>query len=57
MKKGYLQIRERELKKLEIIHRVVERTMKQKEAAKILSLSCRQACRISRRIKQEALHL
>jgi len=48
-----IMLRQRELKRLHVIHKVLERTMTQKEAAGLISLTERQIHRIVKRIREE----
>ncbi len=48
-----IMLRQRELKRLHVIHKVMEGTLRQKEAAELASLSERQVRRIVKRIKEE----
>ena len=48
-----VMFRQGELKRLHVIRKVLERVVKQVEAAEILSLSCRQVQRVVRRVKVE----
>ena len=48
-----IMARQRELKRLHVIRKVLERVIKQVEAAEILSLSARQIGRIVKRIRVE----
>jgi len=51
--KDIIIMRQKELKRLHVIHKVMERELTQAEAAEILSLSERQICRIVKRIREE----
>ena len=51
--KDIIMASQRELKRLHILHKVLEGTLKQTEAAEILSLSVRQTGRVVIRIKEE----
>jgi hypothetical protein len=51
--KDIIMVRQRELKRLHVIQKVLERVIKQVEAAEILSLSSRQIRRIIKRIRME----
>lgn len=51
--KDIIMVRQRELKRLHVIQKVLERVIKQVEAAELLSLSSRQIRRIIKRIKIE----
>ena len=53
MDKDILMLRARELKRLQVMGKVIEGELKQKEAGEILRLSERQVRRIKRRIKDE----
>jgi transposase len=46
-------LRQRELKRLHVIHKVLEGTVTQKEAAAFISLTERQVHRIVKRIREE----
>jgi transposase len=48
-----IMLRQKDLKRLHVIHKVMEETMTQKEAAQLVSLSERQIRRIVKRIGQE----
>jgi len=48
-----VMFRQGELKRLHVIRKVLEKVVKQVEAAEILSLSCRQVQRVVRRVKGE----
>jgi transposase len=48
-----VMLRQKDLRRLYVIHKVLEGTMTQKEAAQLISLSERQICRIVQRIRQE----
>ena len=50
-------VRQGEMRRLHIIHKVLEGAIKQVEASEILSLSCRQIRRVVKRIKIEGNHL
>lgn len=51
--KDIIMLTQEELKKLHIIHKAIERKIKQIEAAEILSLSDRQIRRLTARVRQE----
>lgn len=51
--KDMIMLHQRELKRLHVIHKVLDETLKQVEAAEILSLSDRQIRRIIKRIRVE----
>lgn len=51
--KDIIMVRQKELKKLHVIHKVIEGELTQGEAAKIISLSERQIRRIVKRIQEE----
>jgi transposase len=51
--KDIIMLRQRDLKRLHVIHKVREGTMTQKEAAQLVSLSERQIRRIVKRLRQE----
>ena len=51
--KDIFEMSQRELKRLHIIHNVLERELKQAEASEILSVSDRQIRRIIKRVKEE----
>jgi len=51
--KDIFEMSQRELKRLHIIHKAIENTIKQTEAAEILSLSDRQIRRIIKRVRDE----
>lgn len=42
-----------ELKRLKVIHKVIDKGIKQKDAANILSLSTRQVRRIQKKVKEK----
>jgi transposase len=48
-----IMLRQRELRRLHVLEKVLERAIKQVEASEILSLSCRQIRRMVKRIKIE----
>jgi hypothetical protein len=48
-----VMFRQGELKRLHVIRKVLEKVVKQVEAAEILSLSCRQVQRVVRRVRGE----
>ena len=48
-----IMFRQGELKRLHVIRKVLEKVVKQVEAAEILSLSCRQIQRVVKRVKGE----
>lgn len=48
-----VMFRQGELKRLHVIRKVLEKVVKQVEAAEILSLSCRQVQRVVRRVREE----
>jgi transposase len=48
-----IMVRQKELKRLHVIHKVIERTLTQKDAAEIVSLTERQIRRIVARIREE----
>ena len=48
-----IMLRQRELRRLHVIQKVLERVIKQVEAVEILSLSSRQIRRIVKRVKEE----
>jgi hypothetical protein len=50
---GMIMLCQRELRRLHVIEKVLERAIKQVEASEILLLSCRQIRRIVKRIKIE----
>jgi len=52
MEKGFIRMSKRELNRLEVIHKVINKRMKQKNAGELLSLSCRQVRTIVRKIKR-----
>ena len=45
--------RQKELKRLHVVHKVIEGTLTQKEAAELVSMSARQIRRIVARIREE----
>lgn len=51
--KDMVMLRQKDLKRLHVIHKVLEGTMTQAEAAELISLSERQIRRIAKRIRQE----
>ena len=51
--KDILMLRQKDLKRLHVVHKVLEGTMTQTEAAELISLSERQIRRIVQRIRQE----
>lgn len=51
--KDIIMVRQKELKRLHVIRKVLERTLTQRDAAGLISLSERQIRRIARRIRQE----
>jgi transposase len=51
--KDIIMVRQKELKRLHVIHKLIEGTLSQKEAAELISLSDRQIRRIVRRIEKE----
>lgn len=51
--KDIIMVRQKELKRLHVIHKVIEGTLTQKEASGLISLSERQIRRIVTRIKEE----
>lgn len=52
-RKDIFMVRQKELKRLHVIHKVIEGNLTQEEAAGILSLSERQIGRIVKRIREE----
>ena len=53
MEKEIIRMSKEELRRLKVIHKVINKRMKQKEAAEILSLSCRQVRTIVRKVKRD----
>jgi len=53
MGKDVITIKQKELRQLHIIHKVLERSLNQKEAGKIAGLSVRQIRRKQKRVQQE----
>lgn len=51
MRKDIIGMSKRELKRLELIHKILGKRIKQKDAAKILLLSVRQVKRIVKKVK------
>ena len=51
--KDIFEMSQRELKRLHIIHNVLERELKQAEAAEVLSLSDRQTRRLIKHVREE----
>ena len=51
MEKEIIKMSREELMRLEVIQKVIDKRMKQKEAAKLLSLSTRQIRRMKRKVK------
>lgn len=51
--KDIIMLRQKDLKRLHVIHKVIERELSQAEAAEIISLSERQVRRIVKRIREE----
>ena len=52
-KRGIIKMSQRELKRLHVIHKVLDKKLKQVEAADILDLSNRQIKRIVKRVREE----
>lgn len=52
MKKEIIRMSKEELRRLKVIHNVIDKRMKQKDAAGLLSLSCRQVRTIVRKVKR-----
>lgn len=52
MEKEFIKMSKRELDRLEVIHKVIDKRMRQKKAAELLSLSCRQVRTIVRKVKR-----
>jgi Trp operon repressor len=50
--KDIIMASQRELKRLHVVHKVLEGSMKQTEAAGMLSLSIRQTGRVVRRVRE-----
>ena len=50
---GIVMLRQKDLRRLHVVHKVLEGTMTQKEAAELVSLSERQIRRIAERIREE----
>jgi len=53
MEKEIIKMSKKELKRLKVIHKVIDKRIKQKDAAKILSLSTRQVRRIQKKVKEK----
>lgn len=51
MEKEIIIMSKKELKRLKVIHKVIDKTINQKNAANILSLSVRQIRRITKKVK------
>ena len=51
MEKEFIKMRKQELDRLEVIHKVIEKRLKQKKAARVLSLSVRQVRRLKKKVK------
>ena len=51
--KDILMLRQKDLRRLHVVHKVLEETMTQREAAQLISLSERQIRRIVERIRRE----
>lgn len=53
MEKDIIKMSKKELKRLKVIHKVLEKRIKQKDAAKLLFLSTRQVRRIQKKVKEK----
>jgi hypothetical protein len=53
MKQEILTMSQKDIKRLHVIQKVVEKSVKQVEAAKVLNLSDRQVRRLQRRVEQQ----
>ena len=51
MEKQIIKMNKKELKRQKVIHKVIDKRIKQKDAAKILFLSVKQVRRITKKIK------
>ncbi|GAG01974.1 unnamed protein product, partial [marine sediment metagenome] len=53
MRKDIIKMSKKELKKLEVIHKVIEKRIKQKPAAELLNLCLRQVRRIVKNVREQ----